>query len=174
MEGKLRKKIFFDLDGTLAEFRYVDKKEELYTEGYFLELKPHENVVNAFKHLCDENAHDIFILSAYLVDSKYAKHEKKEWVKKYISPSFKNIILLPCGESKAAAVETYMGEGVDGDCFLIDDYNLNLKQWESAAGKGTAFKLINDCNDRNGSWQGVRIYQNDCLEQIKAAISAKE
>ena len=171
-EEEMCKKIFFDLDGTLAEFKPVSAVDSLYEKNYFLNLKPHEIVVRAFKKLEKESDIELYILSSYLTKSKYALDEKIKWIKKYISSDFARAIFVPYGDSKAEAVEFYTGQPVDENCYLIDDYNLNLYQWEEVAGKGRAMKLINDCNDKKGSWRGIRIYQDDhCFESIKNAIS---
>ena len=68
-----KKRLFVDLDGTLAEFRKVDTLEKLYEKNYFLELKPHENVVAAIRNIKNNHPEiEVYILSAVLSDSKYA------------------------------------------------------------------------------------------------------
>jgi len=43
------KRLFVDMDGTLAVFTPVNQLETLYQEGYFANLKPIDNVVGAIK-----------------------------------------------------------------------------------------------------------------------------
>lgn len=73
-----RQRIFIDMDGTLAEFRNVDTLEKLYEPGYFLNLQPNSNVVNAVKLLIEKADVEVYVLSAYLTDSAYALDEKNE------------------------------------------------------------------------------------------------
>lgn len=71
-----KQRLFVDMDGTLAEFKTVDTLETLYEKDYFINLKPNENVLGAIKQLIAENDFDVYILSAYLTDSRYALEEK--------------------------------------------------------------------------------------------------
>ena len=76
---KYEKRLFVDMDGTLAVFTPVDELETLYEQGYFLNLQPHENVVAAIKEIITKHPEiEVSILSAYLSDSKYALAEKNQ------------------------------------------------------------------------------------------------
>ena len=77
-----KQRLFVDMDGTLAEFKPVDTLEVLYEKDYFLNLKPNENVLGAIKQLIAKNDIDVYILSAYLSDSRYALYEKNAWLDK--------------------------------------------------------------------------------------------
>ena len=79
-----RQRLFVDMDGTLAEFKTVDTLETLYEKDYFINLKPNENVLGAIKQLIADNDIDVYILSAYLTDSRYALEEKNAWLDKYL------------------------------------------------------------------------------------------
>ena len=46
---------FVDLDGTAAIFKPVDTLETLYEKGYFYNLEPNQNVVDAIKILKKEH-----------------------------------------------------------------------------------------------------------------------
>lgn len=96
------KRLFIDMDGTLATFNQIDKIESLYEEGYFYNLKPYENVIKAVKDIIKENKEiDVYILSAYLSDSDYALKEKNAWLDKYLPEITKEKrLFLPCGENK--------------------------------------------------------------------------
>ena len=73
-----KKRLFVDMDGTLAEFKVVDTLERLYEPHYFERLKPNESVVAAVKDIVNNHSEiDVYILSAVLSDSKYALYEKK-------------------------------------------------------------------------------------------------
>ena len=146
-----RQRIFIDMDGTLAEFRNVDTLEKLYEPGYFLNLQPNSNVVNAVKLLIEKADVEVYVLSAYLTDSAYALDEKNEWLDRYL-PELKkeNRIFMPCGKEKTSAVPGHIRE----DDFLLDDYTKNLGEWEPPA---RGIKLINDINHTHGTWEGDRI-----------------
>lgn len=65
------------MDGTLAEFKKVDTLEKLYEKGYFLNLEPHMNVVDAIRSIVTDHSEiEVYILSAVLSDSPYAVTEK--------------------------------------------------------------------------------------------------
>ncbi len=151
------------MDGTLAEFRIVDTLETLYEEGYFFNLKPHENVVKAVNQIVTENEDiEVFILSAYLTDSEYALGEKKVWLDKYLPEiDTKHRIFIPCGTDKAEAVD------LREDDFLLDDYTLNLNAWEPPA-KG--IKLVNAINDTHKSWKSERVRFDDPPDRIRESI----
>lgn len=40
-------RVFFDMDGTLAEWKAAKEPEDLYEKDYFLSLKPYQSVVEA-------------------------------------------------------------------------------------------------------------------------------
>lgn len=148
MESKA-KRLFVDMDGTLAVFNKVDTLETLYEEGYFRNLKPNMNVVNAVKEFIAQNPEvKVHILSAYLSDSKYALKEKNEWLDKYL-PEIKqeDRIFPPCGEDKGKYIKGGYGE----NDYLLDDYTHNLTLW-CPPGKGV--KLLNGINHTRGTWKG--------------------
>lgn len=152
MKPKERKRIFVDMDGTAAKFTPVDMLETLYEQGYFLNLEPIPNIVRAIR-LLQVQATDIeiFILSSYLSDSKYALQEKNEWLDKYIPEiDYEHRIFCPCGISKKEVVP----DGIRDTDYLIDDYTHNLMEWEPPA---IGIKLLNGINHTKGTWKGSRI-----------------
>lgn len=149
MKEHMLKRLFVDMDGTLAVFNKVEKIEELYEEGYFKNLEPNINVVNAVKEIIKEHPEiEVKILSAHLSDSKYALKEKNEWLDKYL-PEIKpeDRIFPPCGEDKGRYIEG--GYGIND--YLLDDYTHNLKLW---CPPGQGIKLLNGINHTKGTWQG--------------------
>lgn len=163
---KMEKQRFFvDMDGTLAEFKNVDTLEKLYEEGYFLNLAPHENVVDAVKKIIAENEDvEVFIMSAVLSDSKYALAEKNAWIDKYL-PQIDEAhrIFPPCGEDK----KEYIPDGVRENDFLLDDYTHNLTLWQPPA---RGIKLLNGINHTNGTWQHDRLDYNKSAEVLAENI----
>ena len=51
-----RLRLYVDMDGTLAEFKKVDTLEKLYEKGYFLNLEPHMNVVEAIRSIVTDHS----------------------------------------------------------------------------------------------------------------------
>ena len=83
-DGK-RQRLFVDMDGTLAEFKKTEYLEQLYEQGYFLNLKPQQNVIEAVKKLMAENPDkEIYLMSSVLSDSHYALAEKNAWLDRYL------------------------------------------------------------------------------------------
>ena len=163
----MKKRLFVDMDGTLAEFKNIDTLETLYEKDYFLDLKPQTNVVEAVKDIIKKNKNDIevFILSAVLSDSKYALQEKNEWLDRYLPEIDKNHrIFSPCGENK----RKYIPEGIRNDDFLLDDYTHNLILWSPPA-KG--IKLLNGINHTKGTWQDSRLSFNKSCSELSKNIT---
>ena len=79
-----RKRLFIDMDGTLAEYRTFESMEQYFQNGYFSSLKPLQHVVDAIKEFHKNNPNvEIYILSACPADSN-APAEKDEWLDKYL------------------------------------------------------------------------------------------
>lgn len=160
-----KQRLFVDMDGTLAEFKTVDTLETLYEKDYFINLKPNENVLGAIKQLIADNDFDVYILSAYLTDSRYALEEKNAWLDKYLPelPQEKRLF-VPCGTDKSVAVPGL----IRPDDYLLDDYTKNLSEWEPPA---RGIKLINGINHTNGTWQGDKIQFTHVPEELSSMIS---
>lgn len=151
-----KKRLFVDMDGTLAEWLSESGPEELYAKGYFASLHPYNAIFDAVKAVWaaardKEIDAEIFILSAYLPDSLWARAEKQEWLDKrcrYGMFDAKHILFVPCGRSKL----DYVPSGVGAGDYLLDDYTTNLREWEQAG--GTPIKVFNGCNGkRNAFWE---------------------
>jgi hypothetical protein len=139
------------MDGTLAVFRPLVCIETLYQEGYFLNLEPMNGVLGAVRQIAGQNPNvEVFILSSYLTDSRYAYTEKSLWLDKYlpgVQPGRR--ILIPFGREKSEMVKGGLQQGD----YLLDDYTNNLTSWNPAQG----IKLLNGINHTRGTWQGNRI-----------------
>lgn len=161
-----KQRLFVDMDGTLAEFKAVDTLETLYEKDYFLNLRPNENVLGAVKQIISGNKDiDVYVLSAYLSDSKYALKEKNAWLDKYLPelPQEKRLF-VPCGTDKSIVVP---GRIKPND-YLLDDYTKNLNEWEPPA---RGIKLINGINHTNGTWEGDRIQFTHSPEELSKMIT---
>lgn len=150
-----KKRLFVDMDGTLAEWRSEAGPEELYEKGYFESLRPYSAILGAVKSIWfvaqkEAIGVELFILSAYLPDSLWAKAEKQEWLDTHLPKMFdaERTLFVPCGSSKL----DYVPGGVHTGDYLLDDYTPNLREWERAG--GTPIKVFNGCNGkRNTSWK---------------------
>ena len=160
-----KRRLFVDMDGTLAVFKPVDEMETLYEKGYFLDLAPHENVVAAVKEIIAKNSDiEVHILSAYLSDSKYALQEKNAWLDKYL-PEIGSVrrIFVPCGTDKKEGIR----EGIREDDYLLDDYTKNLNEWQPPA---RGIKLLNGINHNRGTWAFDRLRHDRESSSLAAAI----
>lgn len=161
------KKYFIDLDGTLAEWRTSARYEELFMKGYFRTLRPYQNVLEAVKLLTAQTP-NVFVLSVYMTESQYALKEKNEWVSQYLPEIDKaHRLFVPQGVSKPAFVEESIGR-ISKEFVLLDDYTVNLVQWRDAG--GTAVKLRNGINGRNGIWKGSSVSRCAQPDEINRII----
>lgn len=147
-----RKRLFVDMDGTLAEFKQIDTLEQLYEKGYFENLQPQMAVVNAVKTIIRECPDiEVNILSAVLSDSAYALQEKNNWLDRYLPElDAAHRLFPPCGTDKKEVIKG----GITPDDFLLDDYTLNLNAWEPPA---CGIKLLNGMNHTRGTWQKAMV-----------------
>lgn len=150
-QGKPRR-LFVDMDGTLAVFRQVDTLEKLYEPGYFLNLPPQQTVVDAVKHVIARNPDiEVHILSSVLTDSDYALTEKNWWLDEHLPEvATENRHFPPCGEDK----KNYIAGEIGPSDALFDDYTANLSSWDPP---GLGVKLLNGINHTNGTWAGSRL-----------------
>jgi hypothetical protein len=147
----VKKRLYVDMDGTIAVFNQVSRIETLYQQGYFLNLEPMSRVLGAVRLIAERNPNiEVNILSAYLSDSQYAYTEKSLWLDKHlpeVSPERR--VLVPFGTDKSMAIQG----GLQAGDYLLDDYTKNLASWNPAQG----IKLLNGINHTRGTWQGNRI-----------------
>lgn len=177
MTDKTTKRLFVDMDGTLAEWRNIVLKVENYEQkdtvlkklnalllspGYFISLEPHRNVVNAIRQLIQEG-YEVFILTCVIEKNSEPnpKTEKIDWLSKYVPEINKNhIIFVPDGENKTK----YIPGGVQKGDITLDDYSPKLRDFEKAGGVG--IKLLNEVNESTGSWRGNTISMSESSEKI--------
>ena len=168
-----QQRLFVDMDGTLAEFKQVDRLETLYEYGYFANLQPMENVVEAVREIISNHSDvEVFILSSYLSDSSHAQIEKNQWLDQHLPEiDAAHRIFAPCGADK----KDYVPGGIRPTDCLLDDYTRNLLGWEPPA-KG--IKLLNGINHTKGTWQRDRIWHNktpaELAESIVSVVKGRE
>ena len=138
-------KYYFDMDGTLCEFRTDAKPEDLYRDGYFRSLKEPPGVVALLKLLV-RSGRDVYVLSAVLGTKQ--ETEKRAWLTDHgiVLPE-SHLIFVPCGTNKANAVP-FVGK----ETVLIDDHTPNLLDWKAAG--GTGIKVLTGINGKHGRWKG--------------------
>ena len=152
------RKIFVDMDGTLAEWRTDVNYEEVLKPGYFANLRPQMGVVNLLRELDEKELAQIFILGC-VIPNGHAKKEKLSWLEKFCPFIPKaNIIFIKDGCNKNSACQS------ESD-ILLDDYSKNLHEWS-----GVGVKVMNGVNGHHGSWHGRRFNINDDVERMIDAI----
>lgn len=150
-----KKRLFLDMDGTLARFHDADKLfvEAMWTQGFYTGLKPFENLVDGVRLFIREHPEvDVYLLSAVLdTEPPFVESEKNEWLDRYL-PEIKreNRIFTRAGDNKA----DYIGQIGPND-WLLDDYNKNLREFEEAGAH--AIKFRNDVNHRGKGAYGGEI-----------------
>ena len=153
----MNRRIFVDMDGTLAEWKENESTDVLYEKGYYENLKPNEFLLQVIKGLV-KKGEDIYILSSFLNDSKYALEEKNNWLDKYLPELSKDKrIFIKYGDNKAL----FAPNGVSKFDYLIDDYTRNLFEWKDAG--GIAIKFLNGINNKSKQWQGLNVKHNNEL-----------
>lgn len=160
-----KQRLFVDMDGTLAVFTPVDELETLYQEGYFRNLDPHINVVEAVREIINNYPEiEVHILSAYLTDSQYALREKNAWLDQYLPEiDQSHRIFGPCGSDK----KEWIPGGIRTTDHLLDDYTKNLNNWQPPA---RGIKLLNAINHTRGTWQHDRIRYDRPPADLAAGI----
>lgn len=174
----MKKRLFVDIDGTLARFHDADKMyiEAMWTPGFYTNLKPFENAIEGLKVFIKEHPEvEVFVLSAYLdTDPPFIVDEKNEWLDKYLPEiPADHRIFTRAGDNKA----DYIGDIGPGD-YLLDDYNKNLIEFEDAGAR--AIKFHNDVNmcglgtfggDAGPIWSGDIAHYDACPEEFAAQLA---
>jgi len=157
------KKIFLDLDGTLARFNVRNALTRFDNEiGFFAKLLAYKNIeeINEMAKIGN-----VYIISAS--PNKQADQDKMKWVNKYLpSMPLKNIVFCRIGENKAEIIKEKVGVDIKGN-ILLDDYTKNLEQWESAGGVGIK-RLTSVADNSTGKWKGLAIRN---LRELKGAVT---
>ena len=137
---KMKKTIYFDMDGVLANFDKAVKQAEipqpwLNIPGFFSQLEPIGDPDKTIKAL-KEKGYTVYILSKVEVrDNTERAKNKKEWISKFL-PSVKeeDIIIVPIHEEKTAYIKSDIKDSI-----LIDDYKGNLIEWQEKGGTAVKF-----------------------------------
>lgn len=166
---KKMKRLFIDMDGTLARFHEQNNYlERMYENNFFVMLNAYENFLKAICSI--HNYHDkdieVHILSS-VSDVEYERMvaDKVLWLcGNGLKFDFDRLHFPLIGTSKTSHIKGAIKE----TDILIDDYNHNLSEWRMAG--GTSIKFVNDINDKgiNGPlWDGLRVRYDWSSERIE-------
>lgn len=174
------KRLFVDMDGTLARFHdealYL---ERMFEEGFFKNLKPFENMVSGIKEFMRMHPDvDVYIVSS-AIDSPYCVQDKNQWLDFYLPEISEGKRLFPeMGTSKADYIKHKTGMSITLDDFLLDDYNQGLIQFQEAGGK--TIKCHNNINhkglglyggEKGKLWSGEIAHTEDLPFMVAAELS---
>ncbi len=155
------KKIFLDLDGTLARFNVPNALSRFdKEEGFFANLKAYKGI-EIVNELAKNN--NLFIISAS--PNEQADKDKMAWLEKYLpNINVENITICRIGENKAKIIQNKYNFEINNNCYLLDDYTKNLNEWESLGGLGIK-RLTSVSDNSTKKWKGLE------LKQLKELIN---
>ena len=145
------KRVFLDLDGTLARFNVRNALQRFDKEkGFFAKLLAYKSI-EVVNELAKKG--NIYIISAS--PNEQADIDKMIWINKYLSNIPKeNITLCRLGQNKAEIIEHKYSIKIDTNCYLLDDYTKNLIEWEATGGIG--IKRLTTVSDNSRKlWKGL-------------------
>lgn len=158
------KRLFLDLDGTLARFNVRNalgrfKKEK----DFFTNLLAYKSIEVVNKLAKQGN---LYIISAS--PNARADVDKLKWIMKYLpNIPIENITFSRLGENKAEIISYKYGITINSDCLLLDDYTKNLNDWENVG--GTGIKRLTTCADNSRKlWKGAEIKDLKELAEVLA------
>ncbi|MBO7526322.1 MAG: hypothetical protein J6T74_00315 [Clostridia bacterium] len=150
------KKLFLDMDGTLAKFNSKKNALERFDKekDFFTNLKPFVNI-DTINQLVENNIVEIFIISAS--PNEQADIDKLKWINTYLPKVKKqNICFCRIGQNKAKIIKDKLNIEIDNNCYLLDDYTKNLIEWNNC--KGVGIKRLTSLADNSRKiWKGLSI-----------------
>ncbi|MCR4673679.1 MAG: hypothetical protein K5675_01615 [Lachnospiraceae bacterium] len=143
MENKVN--IYFDMDGVQAVYGRDDSVEQMEEKGYFLNRPVQKNIIELMQRMKEDSRFHVAVLSAVFEDD-HSAWEKLIWLENQNLGDMEKFF-VPCGSSKASYVDQ------DGINILIDDFTVNLMDWENAGRNFHGIKFENGINGHNGVWK---------------------
>lgn len=156
------KKIFLDLDGTLAKFNVPNALERFdKEEGFFSKLGAYKGI-ESINELAKNN--NLFVISAS--PNEQADKDKMIWIEKYLpNININNITICRIGENKAKIIQDKYNITINEQCYLLDDYTKNLIEWENFGGTGIK-RLTTVADNSRKIWQGLVLKHLEELQRV--------
>lgn len=160
----MNKKLFIDLDGTIAKFNVRNSLKRFDNEiGFFKRLNAYIGIEVVNELASNGN---VYIISAS--PNAQADSDKMEWLAKYLpNVPNENVTLCRLGENKAQIIQDKYSIVIDNNCLLLDDYTKNLNEWESFGGKGIK-RLTTVSDNSRGLWKGATLKDLRKINQVFA------
>lgn len=157
------KKIFLDLDGTVAKFNVRNALKRFDNEiGFFANLGAYKGI-ESVNELAKSGI--VYIISAS--PNTQADNDKMIWINKYLpNVPLENITMCRVGENKAKIIENKYSMSISQECYLLDDYTKNLQEWVANGGTGIK-RLTSVADNSTGKWQGLTLKD---LTQLAAMV----
>lgn len=148
--------LFVDMDGTVAKFYYKKNYlEKMYEQGYFENLPVYSIAKDIDELAKQDTCVQVYILSA-CIDSPYCEQEKMAWLFKNMPNIPKErFIFTKVGENKKDKASKQVATWQNCVNILLDDYTLNLEQWQGQDCMG--IKFLNGINNTTQTWQGAKV-----------------
>lgn len=150
--GRDKPWIFFDQDGTLNEWRWIETAV-VRRPGYFRTCVPRRSVIGAVSLLCKEE--DIIVGTYGAVwDDGHSRCDKDWWMETHCPCiSDDRRFYVPCGSEKASLFDKLLGRPIRRGDILVDDCSEVLRSWETYGGTGVKIRTAE--NGRFGTWKGL-------------------
>ena len=147
------KKLFIDLDGTIAKFNVRNALERFDKEqGFFANLGAYKGIKEV-NELALNN--QVFVISAS--PNEQADKDKMIWLEKFLPNIRKeNITICRLGQNKAKVIEDKYSMTINEECLLLDDYTKNLIEWETFGGKGIK-RITKVADNSTKKWKGQEL-----------------
>ena len=157
--------IFFDQDGTLSEWRWIEVLA-VRQPGYFRGVVPRGRVIGAAGILCGEPDVLVGTYGAAWEDG-HSRPDKDWWMDRHCPCIHaERRFYVPCGTDKASLFESFVGRPIRRGDVLVDDITEVLRSWETYGGTGV--KVRTPENGRHGTWKGRSF---DCGDDPAAIAS---
>ena len=158
-------KVYFDIDGTIAEFDKTASIEKVASPGYFRSVVAMKKVIEMINLLSQRDDVEVYTSSSVFQDD-HSIADKTYWLSKWVKdiPPERQIY-CPYGSPKSSIIQNKKDSDI-----LIDDFTDNLLEWH-----GVGVKMYNGINGTKGRWNGFSLHANMSpalmLAQLNGIIS---
>jgi len=155
--------IFFDQDGTLNRWRWIDV-ELVRASGYFLTVEPHQSVIDSSEML-KKSGLPVGTYGAVWEDD-HSRNDKNAWMDKNVEHiPVCDRFYVPCGTEKASMFHSLIHRPITRADILIDDCSSVLRSWCEWGGSG--IKVYDEgVNGHHGTWNGPSVTTKMSAEEI--------